>query len=121
MIGFTEWLTETNTLDETVRAARAWNRINDKPTAVVFKTPAGTTLAAQTVRIESDNAVTESEGTAGTGPVRKVIVFGIQDHPDVADTDMKEGYRFNYGNDQYRIVDIISTLGELQGIAEAVG
>jgi hypothetical protein len=121
MIGFSNWLTETSAIDETFRAVKAWNRINDKPTAVAFKTVAGTTLAAQTVRIESDNTVTESEGAAGQGPVRKVIVFGVQNHPIVTDTDMKEGYRFNYGNDQYRIVDVISTLGELQGIGEATG
>lgn len=121
MISFSQWLTEANAIDGTARAVKAWNRINDKPTSVVFKTPAGATLAAQTVRIESDNSVTESEGTAGSGPVRKVIVFGIQGHPVAADTDMKEGYRFNYLNDQYRIVDVISTLGELQGIAEVAG
>lgn len=121
MIDFTNWFTDTAAIEEETRAALAWRQINDKPASVVFRKPDGTDLTAQTVRIESDNSVTESEGTAGRGPVRKVIVFGVKGHPTVTDTDMKEGYRFNYSSDQYRIMDTILTLGEVQGVAEATG
>lgn len=106
------------------RAAHADNRINDKwevTTTVAFKNAAGTILAAQEVRIESDNSATPSESAAGAAPKRKVIVYGVRDHATIADTDIKEGYRFVLHNDEYRVVDIILTLGEIQGIAEATG
>lgn len=123
MIDFANWLTDTAAISEDTRAVQAWNRITDKPTSVVFRTPADVDLASQTVRIESDSNATENESTAGKAPTRKVIVFGVVNHPSssIADTNMQEGYRFNYGNDQYRIMDVVVTLGELQGIAEAVG
>jgi hypothetical protein len=103
------------------RAAFAWRRINEKPDSIAFKNAAGTVLAAQTVRVESDNSATLAEGVAGAAPKRKVVVFGVRNHATVADTDIKEGYRFVYLNDEYRCVDIILTLGEIQGIFEATG
>jgi hypothetical protein len=123
MIDIDAWISESEVIREAPRAVRAWNHIQDKPTAVTFKKPDGTVLAAQTVRLESDNGVSENESAAGTSPTRKLVVFGVINHPDsdVADTNMAEGYRFVYLNDEYRIVDIIRTLGELQGIAEVTG
>lgn len=103
------------------RAALAWRRINDKPTSVVFKNAAGATLATQTVRLEYDDGVSGAESVAGNVPVRKLVIFGVKDHATVADTVIGEGYRFNYLNDAYRVVDIIYTIGEVQGIAEATG
>lgn len=106
---------------EAERAARAWRRIADKPTSVAFKKPDGTTLAAQTVRIESDNRASMAESEAGAAPRRKLIIFGVRNHGTVADTNMGEGYRFVSGNDEYVVRDIIETLGEIQGVAEANG
>lgn len=106
---------------ESERAARAWRRIQDKPTSVTFRKPDGTTLAAQSVRLESDNRASMAESAAGRAPVRKLILFGVRNHDTVTDTDMTEGYRFVLGNDEYKVVDIIETLGEVQGVAEAVG
>ncbi len=106
---------------EAQRAARAWRRIGDKPTSVTFKKPNGTTLAAQTVRLESDNSASLAESEAGAAPRRKLIIFGVRNHATVTDTDIAEGYRFISGNDLYRVVDIITTLGEVQGVAEATG
>jgi hypothetical protein len=120
-INLSAWLTDTAPISETERAALAWRRINDKPTSVAFKTAAGTTLSAQTVRLESDSNASQATSAAGLAPMRRVVVFGIRNHATVADTDMAEGYRFVYGSDQYRIVDIILTLGEVQGLAEATG
>jgi hypothetical protein len=100
------------------RAAHADRRVNDKwevTSTVAFKNAAGTTLAAQEVRIESDNSATPSESVAGGAPKRKVIVFAV------AGTDIKEGYRFVYQNDSYRCVDVIQQLGEVQGIFEVTG
>lgn len=106
---------------EEERAALAYARILDKPSSVAFKTPAGTVLTAQTVRLESDNSASQSESEAGRAPRRKLIIFGVRNHATVTDTNMAEGYRFVSGGDEYKVVDIIETLGEVQGIAEAIG
>ena len=115
MLDFGSWLGAGGDLSavpsdtEAERAALAYARILDKPTSVAFRKPNGTTLDAQTVRLESDNRASLAESDAGAAPVRKLIVFGVRNHPDdsIADTDMDEGYRFVSGNDEYRIVDVI--------------
>jgi hypothetical protein len=106
---------------EVARAAAAWRRIVDKPSSVRFRTPAGTTLAAQTVRLEYDNAVGQSEAASGLAAVRKVTVFGVRNHPTLGDTNVGEGYRFVLDGDQYTVVEVIKTLGEVQAIAEIAG
>jgi len=126
MISFDNWLAETDSIPESGRAVQAWNRINDKPVSVAFKKSNGTLLAAQLVRLESDSSLavgSEVNSPAGQAPRRNLTVFGVVNHPDsaVADTDMAEGYRFVYNSDEYRIVDVIVTLGELQGVCEVVG
>lgn len=127
MITYSNWLSGTlvtageRTLREQERAADAWQRINEKPTSVAFRNVAGTILAAQTVRIEVDNRASDNISAAGAAPKMHVIVYGIRNHATLANTDIKEGYRFVYANDEYRVIDIILTTGEIQGIAEAVG
>lgn len=126
MSTFSDWLNATTALDAQPipsgeRAALAWHRILDKPTSVAFKTAAGATLAAQTVRIEVDNRSSMDASPAGAGPMMTAIVFGIRGHGTLPDTDIKEGYRFILGGDSYRINDIILTIGEVQGVAVAVG
>lgn len=99
----------------------AWKRINDKPTSVTFRTSTGATVAAQTVRLEVDNRASVAESAAGAAPTMHLIVYGIRNHPTLDDTQMAEGYRFVYAGDQYRIADVILTLGEIQGVAVATG
>ena len=120
-VDFSLWLSDTAAIPASGRAAAAWARINDKPTSVTFRKPDGTDLDAQTVRLEYDSRVSESESPAGQTPVRKLIIFGVKDHDTVTDTDIGEGYRFNYQSDAYRVVDIIYTIGEVQAVAEAIG
>lgn len=123
-LGGTQKTAAQRAVREQRRAAHADNRINDKwetTTTVAFKNAAGTTLAAQEVRIESDNSATPSESAVGTAPKRKVIVYGVRDHATIADTDIKEGYRFVLLNDVYKCVDIILNPGEIQGIFEVTG
>lgn len=121
------WLSDTGDLGgipaatEQQRAAQAWRRINDKPTSIVFRLTTGSTIAAQTVRLESDDRASPAESAAGAAPKRKLIIFGIRNHATLASTDIKEGYRFTLLNDEYRVNDLIITLGEVQGIAEATG
>lgn len=126
-ISVSSWLNDTGDLAAIPtalvedRAALAWRRINDKPTSVVFKTPAGATLSAQTVRIEPDNQADMAASEAGMGQVRKIVIFGVRDHATVTDTDIDDGYRFNYQGDEYRCVGILTTIGEIQGYFEATG
>lgn len=122
MVSYSGWLGGTRIIGaqrERVRAADAWRRIQEKPTDVCFRDASGNTLHAQTVRIESDNSATPAESAAGVAPRRKVVVYGVRGHEYCADTDIKEGYRFIYAGDEYRCVDIILQVGEIQGIFEA--
>ena len=90
-VDFSLWLSDTAAIPASGRAAAAWARINDKPTSVTFRKPDGTDLDAQTVRLEYDSRVSESESPAGQTPVRKLIIFGVKDHDTVTDTDIGEG------------------------------
>ena len=121
MVDLSLWLSDSEAIPAESRAAAAWNRINDKPVSVAFKKPDGTVLAAQTVRLEYDNVATQSEDVSGETAVRKLTIFGVRDHSTVTDTDIGEGYRFIYQNDEYRCVDVITTIGEIQAIFEAKG
>lgn len=103
------------------RAIEAWKRINEKPTSIAFKPPSGAPLAAQTIRLEYDNRSSVASSAAGAAPQMHLIVFGIKSHPTVAATIMEEGFRFVYLKDEYRIQDVIETLGERQGVAIATG
>lgn len=120
-VDISAWLGVGTPIGERERAALAWRRIQHKPTSVSFRTPAGVTLAAQQVRIESDTSATMAESVAGAGAKRKVIVFGIRNHDTLPDTQVGEGYRFVWAQDMYTVVDVIVTLGEVQAVSEAVG
>jgi hypothetical protein len=124
MIDFSEWVGVPNGLPtniQQVRAAKAWQRILDKPSVVAFRTPAGTTAAVQTVRIEAYNQASSGESNAGATPKRKVVVFGIRNHASLPDTIVKERYRFVLNSEEYTVVSIIRTLGETQAVAEVSG
>lgn len=120
-VNFFAWLSDTTAIDANGRSAAAWKRINDKPTSVAFKTTNGTVLSAQTVRLEWDSNASESESPAGVTAVRKLIIFGVRDHATVANTNVGEGYRFVYSGDEYRVIDTLLTIGEIQAFCEVVG
>jgi hypothetical protein len=102
------------------RAIDAWRRISEKATSVVFKTASGTSLPAQSVRLEYDSTASQSESAAGVGNKLKLIVFGVRGHPTVADTNIKKGYRFVREKREYEVMSVIVQTGEVQGIAETV-
>lgn len=127
MPDFNQWLTEGGpegtpapSLTASRRAALAWRRIQEKPTSVSFRTRTGV-LAPQSVRLESDSQTRPAQSAAGLAPARRVVIFGVRDHDTVSDTDIAEGYRFVYLDDEYTVLDVILTLGEVQGMAEAIG
>lgn len=127
MVNLSAWLGDagnlaaTPTATEEQRAAVAWRRINDKPSSVAFRTPAGSTLSAQTVRIEPDSSAGMATSESGAGQVRKAVVFGVLNHATQSDTVMDDGYRFVLDGDEYRCVGILKTLGEIQGYFKSVG
>jgi len=127
MLSYSSWLsgsaptTQERTLREQERAADAWRRIQEKPVSITLKTAAGVNRAAQTVRVELDNRASVGESAAGITPRMNAIVYGVRNHATVTNTAMAEGDRFVLNGDEYRIVDVIDTIGERQGVAEAVG
>lgn len=105
------------------RAISNWNIILEQPTSIVFIPTTGANLAAQTLRVESDNRASPLVGDSGTAPIRSVTLFGIRNHPTVADTIVKEGYTFNLtegsGKDKYKVIDVIVEPFEVQIICQA--
>lgn len=117
-----------------MRAAIQWARIQDKPVDVEFvkpgtlsknappgTKPAGVVLPTQTVRIEYDSRASIARGVGGAAPLLQATIFGIHGHPDIDDTDMEEGYTFEYEGDSFRITDVIRVIGGLQAIAVVNG
>lgn len=104
--------------DRRSRAILAWRNILDNPSSIAFVLPDGSTLAAQTVKIESDNRASPMLSEAGESRRRNVVIFGVRSHPTVADTVILKGYIFNIGKDRYTVKDIVLPLGEVQALAE---
>lgn len=109
-----------------MRAEIQWAHIQDKPTDVEFVKPkvvtksgvtAATALPTQTVRIEFDSRATLARGQAGAAPMLQATIFGVQGHPDIDDTDIDEGYTFEFEGDSFRVTDVIRVIGGVQARA----
>jgi len=123
MLDFDAWL-GLNELDNAgeirLRANDAWVRIQQRPSSVVLlRGNPATAQAAQTMRVEHDSTLTESEGGGGKSSSQRVYLFGVKGHRTVADTNIQRGYRFALGATQYRVVTVMDQIGEVQAIAEA--
>lgn len=103
------------------RARDAVRRIGEKPVSVTFRTASGQTIPAQTVRIEYENSASASESVPGAVSSRKLILFGVNGHESVPDTDIKKGYRFTREKREYEVVSVIIQSGEVQAICQTVG
>lgn len=121
MPDFNDWIgTGVFGPNTTARAVRAWNRIRDREALVTIKR-GGSTVAAQTVRIEPDTASNEVSGDGGGSSSRQMAtVFGVKDHPTVSDTDIQRGDQFAYNAAIYRVVSVVYPPGEVQARCEAV-
>lgn len=109
------------------RAADAWRRINDKPSSIVLVRNANsasqTTLAAQTLRVEYNDMSSvsgEIGGAGGASSQRSATLFGIRSHATLPDTDIRRDDRFRHDGMQFRVMDVIYTLGEIQARAEVL-
>ena len=108
--------------DDAARASAAWQRIQDQPTAITIRR-AGAALDPQTVRIEFSDAAREDmdvrRGLNVTPGVQRVVVFGVRDHPLLADTDIQRADRFVVGITEYEVIGVITAAGEVQAVGEA--
>lgn len=115
------WLADNdNAPKASQRAVYAWRRIQDKPTVITINRE-GVTLPAQTVRIEYNETERVMTGEAnGTSSSRDVILFGVKNHPTVADTDLKYGDRFAHNGQMFKVIFVITSIGEIQANCEAL-
>lgn len=120
MPDFNAWLADSEAIEAGPRAALAWRRIQDKPTSLSFRKPDGSTVGAQTVRVELSESQQAAQSPAGAQTVRDVVIFGVRDHETVADTDVASGYRFVLNGKEYQVRDVVETLGEVQARCEVV-
>lgn len=123
-IEFANWLRGTGSIVATqtpLRAAIQESRIQDDPVDVVFMTTNGVKLAPQAVRIEWDDPATAAESPAGQGALRRLTLFGYYGHPELDDTNIAKGYRFNFEGKQYTVIDVVRKGGKVQARTEAVG
>lgn len=117
-----------------LRAVIQWARIQDKPVDVEFvkpgvlskNAPPGTkpvdvVLPTQTVRIEYESRASIARGVAGAAPMLTATIFGIHGHPEIDDSDIEEGYTFEWEGDHFRITDVIRVNGGIQAIAVVNG
>ena len=51
--------------------------------------------------------------------VQRAVVFGVREHPTVADTDIQRGDRFVMGATEFEVIGVIEAPGEVQAICEA--
>lgn len=112
------WSNLSGVISQQDRAIRAWMRIQRDPSSIDIVRNA-TTLAAQTVRLEFDNTNAPADSEHGRGSRRTLTVFGVRNHPTVADTDIEESDRFSVNGSIYRVSDVNSVVpGEVQAICE---
>lgn len=124
MADINAWLSQGNeAISVTSRAVDAWNRIQRNPTSVTI-VRGQTTLSAQTVRVELDNATSSRAEIRGDGggnsAQRACVVFGVKDHPTATDTNIQRGDRFALNGQQYRVSQVLSAPGEVQATCEAL-
>ncbi len=121
MVDINAWLASGNTAPNTTqRAVDAWKRISDKPVSITVNRN-GTAIPAQTVRIEYSESERVITGEAsGMSAVRDVVVFGVKNHPSIADTNLQYGDLFSHDGQIFKVVFVMSTIGEIQANCEAV-
>jgi hypothetical protein len=120
MVNFNAWRgSHTTAISDADRAVSLWGIIQRDPTSIQFRRD-GTLLSAQSVRIESDNIVSEKGNPNGSTAQGNIVVYGIADHPTVTDTDMQRDDRFWLDNVEYEITDVVRTPGQVQGMGVRV-
>lgn len=103
------------------RAQVQWARIQDKPTSIVLSRR-GVSLAAQIVRLELSNSISDSASAAGDSTSRMATIFGIEDHPTLPNTDIRIWDVFVLDDIEYTVTQVNRQIhGQIQAYAEGVG
>lgn len=108
------WLTSGTPPLAVDRANDAWQRIQDKPSTVAVWR-GGSFHHNETVRVEWDNStnvIPQAENTVAA--ITQLIVFGINGHETLTNTDIKEGDEVWLSGEGYQVRDVLITTGELQ-------
>lgn len=116
MAGINDWLRDEDavTIDAEQRAVLAERRINRNPSVITLKrlgTP-------QTVRIEYSASPTLANSRFSTVSTDLAWVFGIKDHPELADTDIRKGDRFFWQGKNFQVMSLVLAPGEIQAACE---
>lgn len=101
------------------RAVLAWRRIQDRPTSLVLSRD-GIDQAAQTVRLEFDATYSDVQDETGRSAKRELVIFGVKDHPTVADTDIQTNDRFAIDLTLYEVNNVIELPGEVQALVRRI-
>lgn len=122
-VNMSSWLGGTRSLttqERQIKAARAWGRIQRKPSSVAFLR-GNTTLSAQTVRIDADSGSSNNVDISGPGTIRKLTILGVRDHATLPSTDIRKGDRVIIGGTEYTVRNLnTQVVGEVQAYCEAV-
>jgi hypothetical protein len=105
-----------------LRAQIEWARILDKPTVVELER-GSETLPPQTVRLEFDNGNPgDATSVSGSSAIRRLTIFGIENHPTLPDTDIDAWDTFVLEDQEYTVVTVNhQTHGSVQAYCEAIG
>jgi hypothetical protein len=96
-------------------------RILDKDTDIELLRE-GIRLDSQTVRIEWDDISADATDASGDSTRRVAIIFGIQGHPSLPDTDIKTWDTFVFEDVEYTVVSVNKRMhGVIQAECEVVG
>lgn len=121
MPNFDSWLGNNWRLrpQETSRAAAAWKRIQDKPTEIIVRRDS-VNQPAQTVRVEVNSTASEQRSANAQPGSYTATLFGVKGHPTVDDTDLQRGDLVVIDGNEYEVVSVVLTLGEVQAICEVM-
>lgn len=103
------------------RAVDAWNAIQDDPQSITFLDSDGATVAVQTLRVEYDDTTRPFLGSSGIANLRYITLFGVRNHPTVANSVVERGWRFWLGAYEYTTLDPIESDWDVQIRAQRYG
>jgi len=121
MVNFNSWMQQDSPIDESARAARAWNLIQRNPSQITILRNS-TVLSVQTVRVGYSNTERTFKGSSADGAVRDAVIFGVRNHPDedVSDTNIRRGDMFELNGQEFKVINVVYVPGSLQAYSEAV-
>jgi len=95
--------------------------IADKSQSITV-TRGGSTLSAQTVRVDSLSGSQQITTSAGQVHQADALILGYRGHPTITDTDLKPGDRFALNGVKYEVIALVpNALDSLQAYAKVSG